>query len=311
MTRLRDDWLRDLDKALVEYDQSICSLIGMDLTALAFRAAGLPKSSRQAAQNQKAAVIRVRTGEGVIGYFAESVAAVARHMGLDVFIPDACDVAGIYEALSRGAELLVMADDDRFIAFHTKTGAVGENDEATVSGYVTGLSALAGGLAGKEVLLLGYGRIGQKALVRLLAEGAAVSVYDCDEQKTIALRQYIEQINALGTDAATVQALPENPALAKALSENPAETQGLPGKRVKLLSDRPRPLRGLVFDATSQGGYLSMQDLAEDALIAAPGVPLSLDKEAEVFCRARKQLMHDPLQTGTAVMLALALKDVL
>lgn len=279
MTRLKADWLESLERELAEYDQKLKNVTGMDLAALAFCAAGWPEGSKDAAKNRKVAVIRMTAGQGVIGYFAESVAAVAKHMQMDVFIADECDVAGIHEALSRGAEILMMADEERFIAFNARTSAVGENDEATVRGYAAGLSAMAGGLSGRSVLLLGYGRIGQAALIRLLEEGASVSVYDCDEQKINALREKIS-----GT------ALPDK-------------------GRVNILSKRPGPLSGLVFDATSQGAYLGAKDLQGDVLIAAPGVPLSLNEEAYALHDSLKQIMHDPLQTGTAVMLAMALKS--
>ena len=267
MTRLTAEWLKGMEEGLIAYDRKLTALIGMDLSSLACRGAGIPHITKEDMKRHKAAVVRVTAGKGVIGSFAESVLAVLRHMGADAAIPECCDVAGMHEAVSGGTEILFMADDDRFVAINVKTGMVAENDYATACGYVAALSAMAGGLAGKEVLLLGYGRVGKRALKCLLAEGAKVSLFDRDRGKT-----------------ATMQ-----------------------GNRVTLLEQLQLPLSGLILDATSEGGYLGEGDISAGTLISAPGVPLSLNKEA--FQLHHSRLMHDPLQTGVAVMLALAVKD--
>ncbi|MCL1808855.1 MAG: 3-methylornithyl-N6-L-lysine dehydrogenase PylD [Clostridiales bacterium] len=269
MTRLVTEWIGEPENDLEKYNAKLIKTTGMDISRLAFRAAGIPEMSKGAMGSHKVAVIRVTAGEGVIGSFAESVAAVLLHMGAEVFIPSACDVAGMYEAASKGADILFMADDNRFVALNTRSGAIAENDYATACGYVAALSAMAGGLAGREVLLLGFGRLGKRALKCLLAEGAVVSLYDCNTEQTTSLRD----------------------------------------GRVKLLPQMPLPLSGLVIDATNTGGYLTVHDLTDGVMIAAPGVPLSLDDEA--YAIHQGSVVHDPLHTGVAVMLALALKNKL
>ncbi|MCL1982797.1 MAG: 3-methylornithyl-N6-L-lysine dehydrogenase PylD [Clostridiales bacterium] len=269
MTRLITDWISEPESDLAKYNANLIEATGMDYAMLAFRAAGIPEMPKDAIRRHKVAVVRVTAGKGVIGSFAESVSAVLSYMGAEVFIPSASDVAGMYEAVSAGAEILFMADDNRFVALNVRSGAIAENDYATACGYVAALSAMAGGLAGREVLLLGFGRLGKRALKCLLAEGAAVNLYDCDSKKTASLRD----------------------------------------ERVNLLTELPLPLSGPVFDATNTGGYLSAGDLADGVMIAAPGIPLSLDDGACSACRGA--LVHDPLQAGVAVMLALALKDKL
>jgi len=270
MTRLITEWIESIEEDLRIYDAHLKEVTGMDLSSLAFYAAGMPTLSKDGMKSHKAAVIRVTAGKGVIGSLAESVAATVRHMGAEVFIPDGCDVSGIYEALTKEAKILFMADDDRFIAFNVKTGKVAENDSAVALGYVAALSAMSGGLSGKEVLQIGFGRLGRKTLERLLIEGAAVSVYDRDSGKTSSLR-------------------------------------GLHDEKIKVLSHLPLPLSGLVMDVTNEGGYLKTKDLSDDVKIAAPGVPLSLDEEA--YKIYHNKIIHDPLQTGVAVMLAMTLGD--
>ena len=311
MTRLRTEWLENAAEDLKRYDGKLKKLIGMDLSALALRAAAAsyastasyasaasralssncalsagcapppaPVSASFRMKDCKVAVVRVATGEGVIGCFAESVAAATTYMGAETFIPSASDVAGLHEALSAGADILFLADDDRFIALNVKNGIVAENDDATAAGYVAALSAAAGGLSGKEVLLLGLGRLGQKALAYLLAEGASVCIYDCDGAKTTKFMQKIKK----SADASTA-------------------TLGC-REGIRLLSARPHPLSGLIFDATNTGEHLGAKDFSGAFLIAAPGMPLSLSDEAYRLYEDR--VIHEPLYTGVAVMLAMA-----
>jgi len=251
MTRLKTEWINKPDEDIKKHDLHLRKATGMGIPEVAFKAAGIPHILKADLSQYKAAVIRVSAGQGVIGSFAESVAAVASYMGAEAFITEKCDVAGIYEAFSRGAEILFMADDDRFIAVNIKTGKVVENDAATALGYVTALSVMAGGLSGREVTLLGFGRMGKKAQECLIAEGAFVKVYE-------------------------------------------------KGDRL------PLPLSGLVFDATDEGGFLGVSDLSGDIMIAAPGIPLLLDEEA--YALHKNRVIHDPLQLGTAVMLAVVTK---
>ena len=265
MTRLITDWIKEPENDLHRVDEKLKRLIGMDITELAFATAGMRQIPADEMHKHKVAVIRSTAGEGVIGCFAETIEAVVRHMGAEVFITGECDVAGIYEAVSSGAEILFMADDDRFIALNVKTGRMVENDMATAKGYVFALSIMAGGLAGKDTLQLGYGRVGKTALKFLMAKGAHINVYDRDSEKT-------------------------------AVIDN---------KRVKVLEALPQPISGPVLDFTNEGGWLGTSNISEDAKIAAPGIPMSLDEEA--FRNHGEKVMHDPLQTGTAVMLAMVL----
>ena len=289
MNRLTTDCVKPIEQNLKEYDAKLTKLTGMDMKALAFCAAGKQVLSSDEMKRHKVAVVRISTGKGVIGLFAESVAAVIRYMGAEVFIPTAHDVAGMYEAISYGAEILFMADDDRFLATNIKTGVVAENDDAVALGYVAALSAMAGGLSGKEVLQLGFGRLGQKTLEKLLYEGATVSVYDKDSGK--------------------VASLSENKAAENEIIKNRNHEQDKSMEKakdkLKVLTQLPLPLSGLIMDVTNEGGFLSATDLSGDVKIVAPGLPLLLDDEA--YMLYNEKVVHDPLQLGVAVMLVMSL----
>jgi len=75
-----------------------------------------------------------------------------------------------------------MADDIKFIAVNTKDGRYSDNSFATAAGYVSALKGAAKGLKGKDVLVLGVGRVGSIAAELMKEMGAAVTVYDIDRK---------------------------------------------------------------------------------------------------------------------------------
>lgn len=264
MSRLIPGWIETIEQELADYNRSLQERTELDLTGLAAYACGLDGAQlQQTLAGKKAAVIPVTAGLGVIETFPQSLAAILRAMGLDAFVTEATDVSGFYEAHTSGAEIVLLADDDRYLALHLPTGAVADNNEATAAGYAAALDRMAGGLRGKEALLLGFGIIGRLALAELQRRGAEVSVLERDPER---MRQALE------------------------LGAKPCEPHSLAE-------------HDYIFDATNEGGWVGPQTLRESAYISAPGVPLSLDTEAQE--RHRERLVHDPLQLGTAVMVAM------
>ena len=67
------------------------------------------------------------------------------------------------------AQVVFLADDHRFIALNLNKGCCVDDDPATADGYVTALEAAAGGLQGRDVLLLGLGPVGRAAARRLVS----------------------------------------------------------------------------------------------------------------------------------------------
>jgi len=248
MTRLRPEWIRDSDKDINEIDRKIKKMTGKTLTALAFQAAGIDEIPRSKLEKKKVATIRITSGMGVIRGFSEAICDVAKLMGMETFVTDDDDFAGLSEASWGGADVVFAADDDNFVAVNAH-GDIINNDIATAKGYTTALSLIAGGLQGKKVTLLGVGKVGKIALDLLKEEGADVFQYD--------------------------------------------------------IGPKPFPLSGLVFDATNQGRWLGLKELSEDITMVALGVPLSL--EAPAYEAYYDKVLHDPLQTGVAVMIAMAL----
>jgi len=271
MTRLTEKDIAGQDQILAEYDQELRHKTGLGLAEIACLGAGVTAADFARAGREKlAAVVPVTAGLGVIGGFTGLVRGIARFLGFRTLLTTASDVAGLYEAVEQGADLVFLADDNRFICLNLRTGQAAENGTATGRGFAAALLGLAGGVAGREVLVLGAGPVGRAAMAFLGEQGAKVAVYDPDGEKA-------------QLAASLLGAVPERN-LADALART-----------------------GCILDASPQGGFLTRADLRSDALLSCPGVPLALADDA--FQCFRGSLVHDPLQIGVATMLALACRD--
>lgn len=267
MTRLTSDWISEMEDTAALWNNTLFNRIGIDYMKLAALVANRnEKEIRQTVGESQVAVVPITSGLGTITSFSESVAAIVKAMGANTFVTTATDVNGIYEAHTKGADIIYMADDDRYIALNVKNGKVGDNNIATAYGFTEILSKMAGGVDDKDVAVLGYGIIGQLMAENLAAKGAKVAVYDKDINKTEQVIRnghlWIESIGCL--------------------------------KSYKYIAD-----------GTSEGEWLDEKMLADDVLIAAPGIPLSLTAEARK--KLEGQYIHDLLEIGTAGMLGLAI----
>jgi 3-methylornithyl-N6-L-lysine dehydrogenase len=223
---------------------------------------------------QRLAVIPITTGEGTIKGFSEAVCAIAAHLSFPAAITNATDLTGLVEAYREGASIAIMADDHCYAAFNLLTRRVACNDEATAKGYTVALQKMAGGLAGKDVFLIGAGPLGTAAAKALLEEEASLIIYDLAREKEAALAESFD---------------PE------------ARKQIIIG----LTLEQALLRTNLIFDASPGDAFIPATLLKPDACIAAPGLPLGLDPAAASLHADR--LIHDPLQIGTAVMLFQAL----
>lgn len=266
MTRLTSEWITDMEEKAAGWNDELRLRIGLDYIDLAAKFSGRSrKEILKASEVYKVAVIPVTSGLGTISSFSESVAAIVRAMGFDVIVTENTDVNGIYEAYVKGAEILFIADDDRYIAMNRKSGAVGDNNIATASGYAEILLSMAGlseGAKGAKVAVLGYGIIGQLIASYLTGKGAVVSIYEKDESRKKAVK---------------------------------AAGYGWMEDKSKLKEFK------YIADATSEGGWLEAEYLHDEAVIAAPGIPFSLTEEAKTKYAGR--YIHDLLEIGTACMI--------
>jgi pyrrolysine biosynthesis protein PylD len=269
MTRLFKEDVEGINRELDLYDSGLVKKTGLSLKQVACVAAGISEQvAIERASTNKAAVIPVTVGEGIIPSFTTAVHSIIRHLGFHAFVTSETDVAGMAEGIAAGANILFMADDLKFIALNVLTGAVVDNGEATGKGFVAALAGIARGFKGKSVLVLGAGPVGFSAISFLKKLEAKAAVFDIDETK---VKQF----------------------------------KGDPG--VKIEPDLKGALAAYqyIIDATNRGGFIDLADLHPNAKIACPGMPLGLTPAA--YSALKDGVIHDPLQIGVAVMLTMAL----
>lgn len=267
MTRLTVHHVSDPESRLRRLDRGLLEVAGLDLRALALRAAGQAPAGDPFA-GARVAAVPITSGEGLITGFCQGVAAILRHLGCDAWVTEGTDMRGIQEATQMGAEVLFLADDARFLALNVRRARCIDNDQATADGFAAALAAAAGGLQGRAVLLLGLGSIGLAAARRLLEGGADVRVVETDAVRLQAALTVVPQLRPVS--------------LAEGLEHC-----------------------DLIFDATPAPGIIHRGDIGSSTIAAVPGIPSGFTAAAEAALGVRH--VHDPLAIGVAVMAARAL----
>lgn len=267
MTRLTEDDVRGLIAELTAFEDRLRQVAGMDLRELAMATVADPPVCVPL-YGARIAAVPVTSGEGVISGFTDCVAAILRHLDCEAWVTAQPDVRGIQEAVTSRAEVVFLADDHRFIALDLRHGRCIDDDPATADGYVTALEAAAGGLFGKDVLLLGLGPVGRAAARRLVRRGAKVEVVEPNEAR-----------------------------LSAALDV---------GLRVRPTTlDEGLARCDLIFDATPAPDVIDVASISERTIAAVPGIPSGFTAAAREAMGPRH--IHEPLAVGVAVMAARAL----
>jgi pyrrolysine biosynthesis protein PylD len=269
MTRLTSKDMPGIAANLEDYDTELFSKTGLSLRGLACCAAGFDETAFSGrASTSKAAVVPLSCGEGVIAGFCEAVQRILAHLGCDAAVTRQSDAAGLEEAYTKRSDLIFLADDDRFLAVNTREFRVVNNAEATGMGFAWGLHRMAGGVAGRSVLVLGLGPVGRAAMSTLLHLGADVWIHDM-------------------------------------LPDRVWQFRDVP---VKTEADLQSALKRhcLILDATPAGHILRPEDIRPDTYVSAPGVPHGLT--AGALGKIAGRFLHDRLEIGVAVMAVLALR---
>ncbi|MGN1044952.1 MAG: 3-methylornithyl-N6-L-lysine dehydrogenase PylD [Candidatus Methanomethylophilaceae archaeon] len=240
MTRLTPEMIKDVPMTDTLEGQ-LMDTLGIGLLGLSAMTAGLP-AERMGMSGLTAAVIPITSGEGVIGGFSESIKAVLDSMGIQTYMTRTSDVAGFYDAMKDGPDMIFMADDDQFVAYNTKAAKCVDNTEGTARGYLQALRLAAGGLKNRTVLIVGCGRIGTFAASILSNECETVNVVDIDRSRSARLESMYGNVHAY-TDTET------------AVRENT-----------------------LILNASP--GHIDTEWIAPGSIIASPGVPNPFGEEA-------------------------------
>lgn len=268
MTRLEQNDINEIATTLVDYDEALIRKTGCSLKEIAAQATGR-RISELFDQNPQIAVIPMTCGQGIIEGFVESVASIITHLGFKVTITESRDTGGVAEAVQSGAEILFMADDDRFVAVNLRTGKVSDNGDATGRGYAVALEHMCAGLQDKKVLLIGAGPVGNSAALALAGCGAKVSVYDLNLSSSQRLFRELEK----------------------------------QGYTARLETDLEAALvrHHILLDACPAEDVIMLRHITTDMMIAAPGIPLGV--QALGVEQLSERLLHDPLQIGVATMI--------
>lgn len=277
MTRLTTDDITSIADELQAYDEELVGKTGHTLAGIACHAADIAEAEMiKITADIRVSIVPITFGQGIIPGFCETVANIVSHMGCRALVAQQADVAGLAEAYENKSDILMFADDDRFVALDVKNGTVVDNAIATAKGFVAGLNLMAGGLKQKSVLVLGCGPVGRAATHALVQEGVIVSIYDINSECSLDLANEIKEIS--NTQINIIEKLDH------ALAEHQ-----------------------FIVDATPAAEIIRAPHISKQTYISAPGVPLGLDKAAQA--KISDRLLHDPLQIGVATMLTCALKS--
>lgn len=275
MTRLKSSDIEVIASGLEDYDRALLAKTGLTLKGIACSAAGIGEREADSRMSGcRVCIVPMTCGQGVIENFAETLCAIALYIGFDGFVARRSDVSGLVEAYERNADLLVLADDDRFVAINTRSRRVSDNSEATGKGFAAGLSHMAGGLDFRSVLVIGCGPVGQSAALESARRGATITVFDLLAERCRTLAGHPSFSGNVNLHIADD--------LMAAIGEHDC-----------------------IIDATPASGFIDAAYLAPGAFIAAPGIPCGVSAGSIEALSGR--LLHDPLQIGVATMLMGAL----
>jgi len=282
VTRLRPVDIERIPGNLAEYDADLRRKTGLSLRQIACRAAGVGEDDLKQGQNGvTVAAVPMGSGLGIIEGFSKTVGSIAAQLGFRGFVTEGHDVAGIAEAVEKGGDILMLADDERFVAITSGRGQVVDNVWATARGFVAGLEAMGGGLTGASALVLGCGPVGIAGAEALLERGATVTLLDADRDRAVS-------------------------ALRVLTSTRPDTTWDTTPDRIRVEDGGMGALlrHEVIFEATTTGGFIEPSHLTSRALVVAPGVPCALTPEALAMHGDR--ILHDVLEIGTATMVVQA-----
>ena len=270
MTRLRTQDIEHIRHELKAYDQQLLNKTGKTLKGIALHALGLGDSEfEEIIKSNKVCVVPMTCGQGVIDGFTATVSEIISHLGFNSFVAENSDAAGIAEAFEKKSDIIVLADDNRFVAINVHTKYISDNSEMTAKGFVAALDLMVAGLKGKNVLVLGCGEVGCSAAKILVNMGVSVTVCDIDPQPASILQKDIANI------------LKTNIEIDNSWRSSPGKYQ-------------------YIIDATPAVDLIDPSVITPDTYVTACGVPCGLSSEARE--KLSNRYLHDPLQIGAATM---------
>lgn len=188
MTRLTPDMIEGVPDDKLDLDSRLLKSTGKTVKGIALEASGLDPDTDLS--GFRAACVPITSGLGIISGFSASVNAIVSRLGMDSHVTEGTDVDGFAQAVAEGVDIIMMADDRMFVAYNVRENRYTDNSWGTAKGYSVALKNAAGGLEGKDVLVIGAGFVGSWAVRFLREMGANVFVTDIVYEKAERLREY-------------------------------------------------------------------------------------------------------------------------
>lgn len=270
MTRLISSDIETLSDQLIDFDERLKRQTGRDMLGIACHGANIStKNIQNKMGNLTIAVVTITAGLGKITGFAQTIKDILTHLGFTAFIPPQTDAEGLALAIEDKADIIFMADDNRYFAINLKNALLVDNIQATGNVFAAALDLMAKGIKDKSVLVIGAGPVGMASAQTLAEFGACVGVHDKDRVKC---QKNCDSMN-------------------KSLT-----------KKIEIVHDFESVSNKFNFfiEATNAKDVINSVMVNPETFIAAPGVPLGVTQNA--MKKAGNKILYDPLQLGTAAM---------
>ena len=196
--------------------------------------------------NECIGIIPITSGNGRINLFSESLHETLQLFNMNSFITEKTDVSGYYEAIKKNANIILMADDNNFIAFNTKNKKISNNNNATGKIYSKILiHSKTETFDDKEVLVIGLGNVGIPAIDTFLSENYSVYIYD---KNKILMNETIKNYPKLKA---------YYPSLNKKFNK--------------------------IFEATPSENTIKEYMIKKNTIVSTPGIPRAISKELNMI----------------------------
>lgn len=233
MALLTPEDLKNINKQLQEADSAVRRVTGLDIKGVCEAFYGTTPCC------EKVGIVPITSGNGIIGNFSASLHAITQYFGFDSFVTGMPDVSGYYEAVRNKAEIILMADDNTFVAHNLKNGKIANNQLCTGTIYAE-IASRHLKTDSKDVLVIGLGKVGFPGAAHFVHSGFNVYGYDADK-------------SVLEKTVSNLGITPFDP-------------------------DKPRKF-SIIFEATPCANTISEAVLSENCVISTPGIPCAISSE--------------------------------
>lgn len=259
MALLTPEDLAEINRQLENSDAAVRRATGLDIKEVCKALYGTEAGS------EKVGIVPITAGNGIIGSFSESLLAIVRYFGLDGFVTEKPDVSGYYEAVTAGADIVLMADDLTYLAHNLKNGKIANNQPCTGIVYAE-IASRSLRAKSKDILVIGLGKVGFPGAEHLVKKGFSVYGYDVDDGL---FQRAVSELKVIPFD-------PE------------------------IETETPKKF-SMIFEATPCPDTIPESALEKGCLVSTPGIPCGLSEDLREKYEA--EIVMEPLGIGTLSML--------